>query len=72
MTATLCTPGQVGFLKDDDIRFQYSIGGGMMMDMGCECLQKIIKSSLSLVNLCIIILRLSSFGSAVYIRPEPN
>ena len=25
------------FLKDDDIRFDYSLGGGALMDLGCGC-----------------------------------
>ena len=25
-----------GFMKDDDIRFDYDLGGGAMMDMGCK------------------------------------
>ena len=27
-----------GFMKDDDIRFDYNLGGGAMMDMGCKLL----------------------------------
>ena len=36
LSANLCTPGQGGFLKDDDIRFKFDLGGGIMMDMGCK------------------------------------
>jgi len=25
-----------GFIKDNDIRMAYDLGGGVMMDMGCE------------------------------------
>ena len=25
------------YFKDDDIRFNYSLGGGAMMDLGCQC-----------------------------------
>ncbi|KZT53108.1 NAD(P)-binding protein [Calocera cornea HHB12733] len=33
ITAHLCAPG--GFVKPDDIRFQYALGGGATMDVGC-------------------------------------
>ncbi|KZO95415.1 NAD(P)-binding protein [Calocera viscosa TUFC12733] len=33
ITATLTAPG--GFIKPDDIRFQYALGGGSTMDPGC-------------------------------------
>ena len=32
--ASLAVPG--GFIKDNDIRMAYNLGGGAMMDMGCE------------------------------------
>ena len=32
--ASLCIPS--GFIKDSDIRMVYDLGGGVMMDMGCE------------------------------------
>jgi predicted dehydrogenase len=25
------------FFKDDDIRYDYTLGGGAMMDLGCGC-----------------------------------
>jgi predicted dehydrogenase len=31
---SLCVPS--GFIKDGDIRMVYDLGGGAMMDMGCE------------------------------------
>ncbi|EIW80900.1 NAD(P)-binding protein [Coniophora puteana RWD-64-598 SS2] len=34
--ASLVMPG--GVIKDDDIRFQYDLGGGSLMDMGCYTL----------------------------------
>jgi predicted dehydrogenase len=33
--ANLAVPGF--FIKDNDIRMNYDLGGGAMMDMGCEC-----------------------------------
>lgn len=33
-----------GFVKDDDIRFIYNIGGGSMLDMGCESSAKTLLS----------------------------
>jgi predicted dehydrogenase len=33
--ANLGVPGL--FVKDNDIRMNYDLGGGAMMDMGCEC-----------------------------------
>ncbi len=40
LRATLNVPWQITFLanKDDDIRFQLELGGGIMMDMGCKYL----------------------------------
>jgi hypothetical protein len=32
--ASLAVPA--GFVKNDDIRLVYDLGGGAMMDMGCE------------------------------------
>jgi len=32
--ANLAVPS--GFVKDSDIRMVYDLGGGVMMDMGCE------------------------------------
>lgn len=32
---SLALPGF--FIKDNDIRMVYDLGGGAMMDMGCEC-----------------------------------
>ena len=32
--ANLAVPS--GFIKDNDIRMVYDLGGGAMMDMGCE------------------------------------
>ena len=32
--ASLAVPA--GFVKDGDIRLEYDLGGGAMMDMGCE------------------------------------
>jgi len=32
--ANLAVPS--GFIKDNDIRMVYDLGGGVMMDMGCE------------------------------------
>jgi predicted dehydrogenase len=31
--------------KDDDIRFDYSLGGGALMDLGCGCyfFQKVLR-----------------------------
>lgn len=41
-----------GLMKDDDIRFKYEIGGGAMMDMGCECiLSSIAGTHLTLIAL---------------------
>jgi predicted dehydrogenase len=31
---SLCIPS--GFIKDSDIRMVYDLGGGAMMDLGCE------------------------------------
>lgn len=36
MSVRLAVPKQLKFVKDDDIRFNYDLGGGVMMDMGCE------------------------------------
>ena len=35
ISATLILP--TSLIKDDDIRFDYSLGGGAMMDLGCGC-----------------------------------
>ncbi|KAL5492465.1 hypothetical protein ACEPAI_3912 [Sanghuangporus weigelae] len=35
VSATLCVPRLVTNFKDDDIRFNFELGGGTMMDMGC-------------------------------------
>lgn len=34
INAALCFPK--GFINDDDIRMNYDIGGGAMMDCGCK------------------------------------
>jgi predicted dehydrogenase len=31
-----------GFIKDNDIRMVYDLGGGVMMDMGCEFYSSIV------------------------------
>ena len=35
ISVTMLLPG--GFLRDDDIRFDYNLGGGALMDLGCQC-----------------------------------
>ncbi|TDL23991.1 NAD(P)-binding protein [Rickenella mellea] len=35
ISAKLAIPGQMKAFNDDDIRFKYELGGGIMMDMGC-------------------------------------
>lgn len=51
--ATMAIPR--GLMKDDDIRFNYEIGGGAMMDMGCErimsCIAGIHLTSIALPRL---------------------
>ena len=35
ISATMTVPTYL--IKDDDIRFDYTLGGGAMMDPGCGC-----------------------------------
>ena len=36
VSASLCVPWQMQIAKPDDIRFNFDLGGGILMDMGCE------------------------------------
>jgi len=36
--ASLALPANPFLLRDDDIRLNYDLGGGAMMDLGCELL----------------------------------
>lgn len=35
ISVKMLLPG--GLFGDDDIRFDYTLGGGAMMDLGCQC-----------------------------------
>lgn len=36
VSASLLVPWQIQIAKPDDIRFNFDLGGGILMDMGCE------------------------------------
>lgn len=36
VSASLLVPWQMQIAKPDDIRFNFDLGGGILMDMGCE------------------------------------
>jgi hypothetical protein len=46
--ASLAVPA--GFVKNDDIRLVYDLGGGAMMDMGCEFDNAISRDSLTILR----------------------
>lgn len=60
ITAALQFPSIMNVAADDDIRFKYDLGGGIMMDMGCESL-----IAISLANHPDRTLRLSPVRRAV-------
>jgi predicted dehydrogenase len=43
--ANLAVPS--GFIKDNDIRMVYELGGGCLMDMGCEFDSNFFRASLT-------------------------
>jgi hypothetical protein len=48
--ATFCIPGL--FVKDNDIRMVYDLGGGAMMDLGCEFLTAFSQGGWLSLNCC--------------------